>query len=358
MSDLAELLLAYEGLERDVSERLRSGTPRTILIATVDAKLAGSSSLADIAAVAEIPTGTLKAARSGVPGLRQAMDETGQGPFDWNDLDRENAALSRFWRDRPPAQRNAWVDSYGCQTVHRLFDEHAPDTGLEFWESVPFRENFEDLWGDSAWQWAELLDLVTGWWMTHPGDASRGGGMNGPAGIVSGLDSQRLSARGIPQALTRGSQGSYLAAFLTDPRITVTAAAARAGLTAAAIRQRRSRDPVFAAAEKAMREGKAFVPDGEPQPVDDARPAGPVATELRERLHRSARICRERGPGPWPGTTNTRQLNTSAYQVHRENVIRLNDELARLGDPTREPVPEEMRPYPSTRGRRGDFGWR
>ena len=80
--------------------------------------------------------------------------------------------------------------------------------------------------------------------------------MNGPAGIVSGLDSQRLSARGIPQALTRGSQGSYLAAFLTDPRITVTAAAARAGPTAAAIRQRRSRDPVFAAAEKANARGQ------------------------------------------------------------------------------------------------------
>ena len=121
MSDLAELLLAYEGLEGMSPSAFCSGTPRTILIATVDAKLAGSSSLADIVAVAEDPTGTLKAARSGVPGLRQAMDETGQGPFDWNDLDRENAALSRFWRlaasaaqrlgrqlwlpDRPPAVR-------------------------------------------------------------------------------------------------------------------------------------------------------------------------------------------------------------------------------------------------------------
>jgi hypothetical protein len=53
----------------------------------------------------------------------------------------------------------------------------------------------------------------------------------------------------------------------------VTAASERAGLTPAAIRQRRHRDQAFRAAEKAVREGGKYLPpestQAPPQPEPD-----------------------------------------------------------------------------------------
>jgi len=159
MTALGELLLDFEHHDRGMSSRLGSGTPRTILVGVVDAKLAGSSSLKQIADRCGLPLGTVKAARSRIPGLREAMDEVGRGTSDWPNLDEENAAVTRFWRERSPRQREAWIEAFWCEVVHRMFDEDADDTALEFWNAVPARESLERLWGASAWVQAELLDL-------------------------------------------------------------------------------------------------------------------------------------------------------------------------------------------------------
>jgi hypothetical protein len=65
----------------------------------------GSSSLMEVAAAAGLPIGTVKASRSRVPGLREAMDSVGNGPLDWGNLAEENVAGAAFWRARSPEKR-------------------------------------------------------------------------------------------------------------------------------------------------------------------------------------------------------------------------------------------------------------
>jgi hypothetical protein len=164
MTALAQLLLDFEHYGRDLSRRLGAGTPRAILVGVVDAKLAtGTASLTEAASAAGMPLGTLKAARSRVEGLREAMDEIGRGPRDWPDLADELAAVTRFWRDRSPEQKSAWVEAFNCQEVHRRFDaDEANDyakLAMRFWGSVTARKAFERMWSDAAPWVCELIDL-------------------------------------------------------------------------------------------------------------------------------------------------------------------------------------------------------
>jgi hypothetical protein len=117
--------------------------------------------------------------------------------------------------------------------------------------------------------------------------------MSIPAGVVNGLDSQRLGKLGIPADCTVGNHAAYLLAFVTDPETTVTEAAKRAGLTPSAVRQRRSRDPIFAAAETAVREGRKYVPPDAP-PVDDEPGPPKQLTEWTPGLDEEALIKPER----------------------------------------------------------------
>jgi hypothetical protein len=164
MTALAQLLLDFEHYGRDLSRRLGAGTPWAVLVGVVDAKLAaGTASLTEVASASEMPLGTLKAARSRVEGLREAMDTIGRGPRDWPDLDQDDSILVRFWRERTPEQREAWTEAFGCTEVHALFDaDEANDfenVAMTFWEVVPARAALERLWGEAAPWHAELLDI-------------------------------------------------------------------------------------------------------------------------------------------------------------------------------------------------------
>jgi hypothetical protein len=165
MTALGELLLDFEHLDRGMSQRLGSGTPRAVLVGVVDARLAtGHASLTEAAGAARMPLGTLKAARSRVEGLRAAMDGIGRGPREWPNLAEENAAVARFWRDRSPEQKAAWTEAVACETFHRLFDaDEANDytnVGMSFWEHVPARMALTRLWGaDDAPYFVELIEI-------------------------------------------------------------------------------------------------------------------------------------------------------------------------------------------------------
>jgi hypothetical protein len=165
MTAFGELLLDFEHLDRGMSQRLGSGTPRAVLVGVVDARLAtGKASLTEVASASGLALGTVKASRSRVEGLREAMDEIGRGPREWPNLGEENAAVARFWRNRSPDQRQAWIEAVGCETLHRLFDaDEANDyvnVGMTFFQHVPARRALTRLWGaDQAPYFVELIEI-------------------------------------------------------------------------------------------------------------------------------------------------------------------------------------------------------
>jgi len=86
---------------------------------------------------------------------------------------------------------------------------------------------------------------------------------------------------GVPTELAYADgAGDYLAALFSARRngekVTIKAAAELAGTTPAAIRKRRERDPVFAAAERTCRHGEPYgVRHDEPEPEPEPDPLPP-----------------------------------------------------------------------------------
>ena len=117
---LGELVVDFESLGRKDASLFASGTPRIVLAATATAKMlhGGRPSLRRIIEVSGLPSGTLRASRSRVKGLREAMDTIGRGPLDYfaTDLAEEVGVLRRFWRSRTPAQVAAWKPRPGAST--------------------------------------------------------------------------------------------------------------------------------------------------------------------------------------------------------------------------------------------------
>jgi hypothetical protein len=186
---LGELCLAYEQRHRDLRQALTSGTGLRILQATAAAKLRwGSPSLADIAAEGDLPIGTVKATRSRTEGLREAMEEVGQGPTEddpleiatidsefgdptpWEALARSEQA---WWQNRGPVQQQAWIEAVGCFEGFHSYEAEVDREeiwGEELKEGiysrVPAVEQFRRLWGDHAWFHIGVIDsnhrMVTG----------------------------------------------------------------------------------------------------------------------------------------------------------------------------------------------------
>lgn len=161
---LGELVVDFEALGRLEASLFASGTPRTVLAATATAKMlhGGHPSLRQIIEVSGLPSGTLRASRSRVRGLREAMDTVGRGPLDYfaTDLAEEVGVLRRFWRSRTPAQVAAWEAAAGClDGLHRLIDRQ--DVRLEdIFATMPARASFTRLWGSDAPAHAEYLDMA------------------------------------------------------------------------------------------------------------------------------------------------------------------------------------------------------
>jgi hypothetical protein len=130
---LGELVVDFESLGRGDPYGLTKGTPRTVLVATAVAKMAHTDpSLRQIMEVSGLPSGTVKASRSRVKGLREAMGLVGRGPLDYfaHDLDDEIRVLRRFWRWRTPAQVAAWEAAAGCfDGIHTVWHGYA-DAGM------------------------------------------------------------------------------------------------------------------------------------------------------------------------------------------------------------------------------------
>ena len=171
---LGELVVDFESLGRKGASLFASGTPRIVLAATAAAKmLHGDPSLRQIIEVSGLPSGTLKASRSRVKGLREAMGLVGRGPLDYfaPGLHNEIAVLRSFWRWRTPAQAAAWEAAAGClDGIHSVWHAYAdagmtdpyvdPFPGEDLMEWLPEREKFERLWGENALGWIEWLDIA------------------------------------------------------------------------------------------------------------------------------------------------------------------------------------------------------
>jgi hypothetical protein len=84
----------------------------------------------------------------------------------------------------------------------------------------------------------------------------------------------RMARAGIPHevAFADSPESNYLALMFSARRngekLSVTSAAEMAGTTPAAIRKRRERDPIFAAAERTCRTGEAYSVAHEPEPTE------------------------------------------------------------------------------------------
>lgn len=158
---LAEVVLDFEQHGRDLSRLLGSGTPRRILVATTEARmLHDQPTHQTIAAIGELARGTLKASRSRISGLREAMDAVGQGPTTPPiALDDEIAWLRSYWRARSPAQVRAWEAAAGCWQLNRLIEDDS--TSLpDILAAMPARAELTRLWGADAAVNAEHLDMA------------------------------------------------------------------------------------------------------------------------------------------------------------------------------------------------------
>jgi hypothetical protein len=159
---LASLIVDYA--VPDPPRALAGGTPRAILEATVEAKLGTRDpSIVEIAAAGNIPAGTIKAARTRIDGLREAMETIDRGPrLDFPE-DEEDAYWVRWWHARTPRQREAWIAAVCANGLHRWFDDNLDETGEQdcrgFLEHVPARTAFESLWSADAWFHVSFLDF-------------------------------------------------------------------------------------------------------------------------------------------------------------------------------------------------------
>lgn len=161
---LGELVVDFENLGRPEASLFGAGTPRTVLAATATAAMMHGRhpSLRQIIESSGLPSGTLRASRSRVRGLREAMDTIGRGPLDYfaTDLAEEIGVLRRFWRGRTPAQVAAWEAAAGClDGLHRLIDRE--DVRLDdIFAAMPAQAGLTRLWGSDAPAHAEYLDLA------------------------------------------------------------------------------------------------------------------------------------------------------------------------------------------------------
>jgi hypothetical protein len=102
----------------------------------------------------------------------------------------------------------------------------------------------------------------------------------------------RMARAGIPHevAFADSPEANYLAAMFSarvkGEKLSVTSACRMAGTTPAAIRKRRERDPIFAAAERTSRFGEAYAVVHEPEPTDPDPEPLPEPRTLDEWLDR------------------------------------------------------------------------
>jgi hypothetical protein len=161
-ADLARLPLDFERAGRDA--RTWSQTHRNILVAAVDANLAKAKpSLRDIANAGGIPPGTVKSARSRDKNFRADLDAIGRGPHPtYFDDDDGVTRCRRFAESQPRWAWTEWERLYGCARIHPVMDADEPNSyenaAPKVWEMVPGRVALERLWGDSAEDFADLLD--------------------------------------------------------------------------------------------------------------------------------------------------------------------------------------------------------
>jgi hypothetical protein len=168
----------------------------------------------------------------------------------------------------------------------------------------------------------------------------------------------RLVEAGIPHALAHDpNRGAYLASLLgrrlEGDKPSVSGAAQAAGITTDLVRQWRHRSPAFATAEHRARYGSV---SDLTEIEADAPPEPERVKELRERHRRAVEICRDLGPGPWPGTRQTRAWKTGVYNSNRETAIETAQALGNAGvNDHLLPDPPPARPYPRQRRRPVSF---